>query len=277
MERFLIVYKNFLIQKRYSPNTQRSYIYFFKCFLKHFSNRDINNLTSNEINNYLLNLVQTNISISQQNIHINAIKLYYHNILGINSVSFKLHRPRKEHKLPKVLSKSEIKKLINSISNLKHKTIIILMYSTGCRRSEILNLKIEDIDCQRNVLTIKNSKGKKDRITILSKKVLNILREYYKEYKPKKYLFEGINNNKYSATSLKNIVNKAATKANLNKNVTPHMLRHSFATHLLEQGTDIRYIQELLGHKSTKTTEIYTHVSIKAIDKINNPADDLLE
>ena len=127
------------------------------------------------------------------------------------------------------------------------------------------------------VLDIRGAKGKKDRISLLSDNLLQLLRIYYKEYKPKKYLIEGQNGGKYSPTSIANILKKAARKAGIRKNVTPHMLRHSFATHLLEQGTDLRYIQELLGHSSSKTTEIYTHVSKRAIDKINNPLDDFFE
>jgi len=171
----------------------------------------------------------------------------------------------------------EIKRLIHGTVNLKHKCIISLLYSSGLRRSELLNLKIENIDSERMVLIIKNSKGKKDRVTLLSQNVLNLLRTYYKKYKPKKYLFEGIKGGKYSETSVAKILKSSASKAGIKKNVTPHMLRHSFATHLLEQGTDLRYIQELLGHSSSKTTEIYTHISKKAIDQIKNPIDDIYD
>jgi len=150
-------------------------------------------------------------------------------------------------------------------------------YSTGLRRSELIDLEISDIDSERMVVNIKGAKGKKDRISLLSENTLQILREYYKSYKPKVYLFESPKGGKYSPTSVANILKKSAKKAGISKNVTPHMLRHSFATHLLEQGTDLRYIQELLGHNSSKTTEIYTHVSKKAIDRIRNPIDDLFE
>ena len=145
------------------------------------------------------------------------------------------------------------------------------------RRSELLNLSISDIDSERMVINIREAKGMKDRISLLSKNLLVLLRIYYKEYKPKKYLFEGQSGGKYSPTSVANILKKAALKAGIRKTVSPHMLRHSFATHLLEQGTDLRYIQDLLGHKSSKTTEIYTHVSKNAIDKIRNPVDDFFD
>ena len=140
-----------------------------------------------------------------------------------------------------------------------------------------LNLIPADIDSERMVIHVNGAKGKKDRISLLSDNLLQLLREYYKEYRPEHYLFEGQNGGKYSASSVAKILKKSAVKAGLRKNVTPHMLRHSFATHLLEQGTDLRYIQELLGHNSSKTTEIYTHVSKKAIDKIKNPMDEFFD
>ena len=144
------------------------------------------------------------------------------------------------------------------------------------RRSELIDLKISDIDSERMVIYIRDAKGKKDRISLLSKNTLMLLRDYYKEYKPKSFLFEQ-NGGKYSATSVANILKRTAKNAGIQKSITPHMLRHSFATHLLEQGTDLRYIQELLGHNSSRTTEIYSHVSKKAIDKIRNPIDELFE
>ncbi len=179
-----------------------------------------------------------------------------------------------QHKLPKVLSKSEVKRMIENTENIKHKCILALLYSTGLRRSELLSLRLMDIDSERMVINIKGAKGKKDRISLLSNDMLKMLREYYKKYTPKEYLFEGANGKQYSETSVSKILKNAAKRAGIRKNVTPHMLRHSFDTHLLEQGTDLRYIQELLGHKSSKTTEIYTHISIKAIENIKNPLDD---
>jgi len=272
---FLENYNNLLIQKSYSQNTRKTYINYFGDFIKYFKNLNIEKLTITQINNYILELIKTkNISISQQNQRINSIKFYYEKVLGREKQYYNIYRPRKEYKLPKVLSKSEVKSILDSTSNIKHKSILMLIYSAGLRRSELINLKILDIDSKRMVINILGAKGNKDRISLLSENFLKLLREYYKKYKPKEYLFEGMNGGKYSPTSIANILKKASKKANINKNVTPHMLRHSFATHLLEQGTDLRYIQELLGHKSSKTTEIYTHVSKKAIDKIKNPVDD---
>ncbi len=268
-------YKNLLIQKRYSQNTIKVYSTYFLEFCNHFSNSDIDSVSADDINKYILNLIKKyDISISQQNQRINAIKFYYEKVIEKEKQYYKLHRPRKEHKLPKVLSKDEIKKILNATTNIKHKCILSLLYSAGLRRSELLNLKISDIDSKRMFINIKDAKGKKDRVSLLSKNMLNLLREYYTEYNPKEFLFEGPDFKQYSATSIAAILKKSALKAGINKNVTPHMLRHSFATHLLEQGTDLRYIQELLGHKNSKTTEIYAHVSKKALDKIKNPIDD---
>ena len=188
----------------------------------------------------------------------------------------KIHRPKRAKALPNVLSKEEVKKILDAHSNLKHKAMLSMIYSCGLRRSELLNLKFSDIDSKRNIVIIRQSKGKKDRITPLSAKILDLLRNYYKEYSPKTYLFEGQEKNtQYSARSLEEVLKKSVRLASINKPVTLHWLRHSYATHLLESGTDLRYIQELLGHNSSKTTEIYTHVSTKNIQQIKSPFDDL--
>jgi site-specific recombinase XerD len=183
---------------------------------------------------------------------------------------YSIERPRKEKQLPEVLAKEEIIKIINSTNNIKHRCIVGLLYSSGLRRSELLNLTITDIDSKRMVVKINNAKGNKDRISILSPSILKDLRHYYKAYQPKKYLFEGQKGNKYSVTSVLNIISAATKKAGILKRVTPHMLRHSFATHLLENGTDLRHIQLLLGHSSTKTTEIYTHVANRSFMEIKD-------
>jgi len=275
MNEIIEKYKNQLIQKRYSKNTIKTYCNYFKDYCAYYNNEKLEDVTTNQINVYILEMIKSkNISISQQNQRINAIKFYYEKVLGREKQYYELHRPNKEHKLPKVLSKNEVKNILNSCNNIKHKCILMLIYSAGLRRSELLNLRISDINSARMVININSAKGRKDRICLLSGNLLQLLRQYYKKYKPKKYLFEGQKGGKYSATSVANILKKAALKAGIVKNVTPHMLRHSFATHLLEQGTDLRYIQELLGHNSSKTTEIYTHVSKRAIDKIKNPVDD---
>lgn len=268
-------YKHLLVQKRYSQNTQVIYNSYFKDFCIYFQNKNLENITLAQINSYILYLIKSKyISGSQQNQRINAIKFYYEKVLGREKQYYELYRPKKEHKLPKVLSKKEVKRIFDETLNLKHKCILMLIYSAGLRRSELLNLVPTDIDSGRMIIHINGAKGKKDRISLLSDNLLQLLRQYYKEYRPKQYLFEGQNGGQYSASSVAKVLKKSASKACIRKNVTPHMLRHSFATHLLEQGTDLRYIQELLGHENSKTTEIYTHVSKKAIEKIKNPMDD---
>lgn len=278
MEKLLEKYRDILIQKRYSKNTEKVYINYFTDFCRKFGPGNIDDLSKEKINAYISELIrERNISASQQNQRINAIKFYYEKVLGREKEYYELHRPHKEQKLPKVLSKNEVKKILSVCENIKHKSILMLIYSAGLRRSELINLKITDIDSERMVINIRGGKGKKDRISLLSDHMLVLLRNYYRAYRPKDYLFEGQNGGKYSPTSIANILKKASLKAGIRKKVTPHILRHSFATHLLEQGTDLRYIQELLGHNSSKTTEVYTHVSKKAIDQIKNPVDDFFD
>ena len=187
-----------------------------------------------------------------------------------------IERPRREKKLPNVLSKQEVKRIIQAPVNLKHKLMLCLIYACGLRRSELLNLVPREIHSDRNLLIIRQSKGKKDRIVPISNNLIEQLREYYKIYRPNVYLFEGQTpGERYSDRSLQLVLKSAVNKAKINKPVTLHWLRHSYATHLLESGTDLRYIQELLGHSSSKTTEIYTHVSIRNIQQIRSPFDDL--
>nr|WP_321356984.1 site-specific tyrosine recombinase/integron integrase [uncultured Draconibacterium sp.] len=270
-------YTDKLIQKRYSESTIRTYSAYFKDFLHHFNGHKIDELSIEEINTYIKQLVEEeHISASQQNQRINAIKFYYEKILEREKFLYQIDRPKKSKQLPQVLSKNEVKEIIKHCSNIKHRCILSLIYSAGLRRSELINLKISEIESERGLIKIKDAKGKKDRYTLLSPALLNQLREYYKQYRPRHWLFEGNSpRSQYSTTSIANILNEAAYKARIYRRVTPHMLRHSFATHLLEQGTDLRYIQELLGHGSSKTTEIYTHVTNKNIGKIKNPLDDL--
>ena len=186
-----------------------------------------------------------------------------------------IQRPRREKRLPNVLSKNEVKSILEAPTNLKHRAMLSLIYACGLRRSELLSLTKFDIDSKRMVVIIRMAKGKKDRIVPLSPKILSLLRDYYKSYNPKEFLFEGQGGGKYSEKSLENVFKQSLLKANNKKPVTLHWLRHSYATHLLESGTDLRYIQDLLGHKSSKTTEIYTHASTKSIEHIKSPFDDL--
>ena len=270
----LIKYREMLIQKRYSINTQKVYMNYFADFCRNFGPGNIDNLSKEEINAYISELIrERHISASQQNQRINAIKFYYEKVLGREKEYYAVHRPRSEKKLPVVFSEEEVIRLLNSVDNLKHKTILSLIYSAGLPISEVINLKIEDIDSGRNLIFIRNSKGKKDRTTLLSQAILEILRDYYRQYKPSDYLFQGQNGGKYSTKSIQNVFKRALKYSGIRKQATVHTLRHSFATHLLEHGTDLRYIQELLGHNSSKTTEIYTHITQKGIDKIISPFD----
>jgi integrase/recombinase XerD len=248
-----------------------------RSFLIFHSDRLIGDLTHEDVicynNEYIL---KRKLSGSYQNQIVNAIKLFFKTVQDKKMDVEKVHRPKGSKTLPNVLSKEEVKLLLESLGNLKHKTMLCLIYSCGLRRSELLNLKPTDIDSKRNIVIIRQAKGRKDRIAPLSLKILGMLREYYIAYKPMTWLFEGqVANSKYSDRSLEEVLKKSVRLAGINKPVTLHWLRHSFATHLLESGTDLRYIQELLGHKSSKTTEIYTHVSTKSLQSIRSPFDDL--
>ncbi len=270
-------FKRYLLSKRYSPNTINTYSDALKSFLTFCNTKAIKDISNEDVicynNDYIL---KNNFSSSYQNQIVNSIKLFFKIVKDSQIEIDKIHRPKREKVLPNVLSKEEVKAILEAPKNLKHKAMLSMIYSCGLRRSELLNLKPNDIDSKRNVVIIRQSKGKKDRITPLSPKILELLRNYYKEYSPKTYLFEGQEKNtQYSARSLEEVLKKSIKLATINKPVTLHWLRHSYATHLLESGTDLRYIQELLGHNSSKTTEIYTHVSTKNIQQIKSPFDDL--
>lgn len=259
--------------KKYANNTVRTYVSCFERFINFYNDRQIDQLNETDIRDYIKTLIQNNWSTSYINQSINSIKFYYEIVLGMPNRFYKIERPRKQKKLPTVLSSYEIKLLINATNNIKHRCVISLLYSAGLRRSELLNLKITNIDSDRMLVKVEDSKGKKDRYTLLAQSTLDDLRTYYKKYKPQNYLFEGQKSEKYSATSIAKIISNAIEKTKIKKHVTAHTLRHSFATHLLENGTDLRYIQLLLGHSSTKTTEIYTHVASHNFNSIKNPLD----
>ena len=250
------------IYLNYSPRTRDNYLSHIKPFLESLNNKQIIHCNSSDFQSYLDNYKFT--SISQQNQVINAIRFLYKEILNkkYDKVSFK--RPRSEKKLPKVIDGEYIKNQLSKIENLKHKTILTITYSAGLRVSEITNLKIEDIDSKRMLINIKNAKGKKDRIVPLSPKVLELLRDYYKKYHPKEYLFNGQKSLQYSIGSCQKIYKKY-----IDNKTSIHTLRHSSFTGLLENGTDLRIIQKIAGHSSSKTTEIYTHVSNELLSKVN--------
>lgn len=268
-------FKKWLQQKRLSANTVNTYVEVTSFFIRYSLLKNTTNYSVRLIESFNYDfIVRANKSVSYQNQCINGIKKYLA-YKGINISQLNLKRPRKEKRLPTVLSLEEVKQLLDAIANLKHKTLLSLIYSGGLRIGEAINIKVSDIDSKRMLIHIKDAKGRKDRYTLLSPSFLELLRVYYKTYRPKNYLFEGQNKQRYSSTSAQKILKSATKKAGLNKHITLHTLRHSFATHLLENGTDIRYIQELLGHRSPKTTMIYTHVSETTIRKIKNPFDNI--
>lgn len=231
-----------------------------------------------EFSRYLV--TERKVSSSYQNQAINAIKFYFEKVKGGEKKYYHVDRPIREKKLPEVLSEEEVTAILKSTSNLKHRAIFMTIYSAGLRLGELIQLKIKDIDSNRMQIRIEGAKGKKDRYTLLSPKTLYILRSYIKEDKPHYFLFEGFGSSKekpveYGRRSVQNILKSSVERAGIKKKVTVHTLRHSFATHLLEQGTDLRYIQDLLGHESPKTTQIYTHITTRGFDKIKSPLDKL--
>lgn len=270
-------FKYYLLSKRYSPSTIKTYTETVSTFLRFFSFKPISEINHTDLivfnNQYIL---QKNLSNSFQNQVVNGVKLFFQIVENKQLIVELLHRPRREKKLPNVLSKEEVKAILEAPKNSKHKAMLSLIYACGLRRSELLNLTLKDILSDRNLLIIRQAKGKKDRVVPISSKLIELLRSYYKEWKPKTWLFEGqVENTQYSARSLELVLKKSLKLACINKPVSLHWMRHSYATHLLENGTDLRYIQELLGHNSSRTTEIYTHVSQRSIQLIKSPFDDL--
>jgi integrase/recombinase XerD len=268
-----------LTLKGLSEQTIKTYQGCLAPYFAHFQNiKQLEDITKAEIENYVYGLIKTSkISEQKQNQIINAIKSYYEHTLGKDRTFYDIKRPKKAQTLPNVLSESDVIKLINSPKNLKHKTILYTIYSAGLRRSEVINLRVQDIKSEEGYIMIKGAKGKKDRNTVLSKALLTLLREYYKIHKPSYWLFEGTAGGKYSATSVQKVFQKAVNDSGCDAWATPHTLRHSFATHLMQAGTNLRYIQSALGHESPKTTEIYTHVLRINNKTIESPLDILLK
>ncbi len=273
--RLTIIYRkqieNALWQAEFSNGTKKNYQSALLNFLKYFNFRHPKLIKNEEIKQYLQQFAWK--SEAYQNNLINALKFYYGRVLKRPTPPTVFVRPKRKRNLPEVLSLSEIKAIIEVTNNLKHKTLLSLIYSAGLRRSEAQNLTLNDIDSKRQIIRIRGAKGKKDRYVPLSANLLQLLRQYYKAYRPKYYLFEGENGGKYSFTSMSKVLKHAARRAGISRNVHLHMLRHSYATHLLEQGTDIRIIQEILGHNSIKTTERYTHIANTHLRSIKNPFD----
>ena len=271
-------YEQKLILKAYSRSTIQSYKSEFASFLVFFESRNLEELTKEDIEGYLAHLIQKfKISEVKQNQSINAIKWYYEKVLGKPKEYYTLTRAKKTKTLPSVLSEEEVFRLINAPTNIKHKTILYTLYSGGLRLSEVVNLRIRDVHSSEGYLYIKGGKGKKDRKTVLSPTLLTLLRTYYKKEKPAYWLFEGQDGGKYSPRSVQAIFRQAMEKSEINPWATVHTLRHSFATHLLQNGVNLRNIQVMLGHSSSKTTEIYTHVLNISNKKIESPLDSMLK
>lgn len=268
--------RDYLEENRYSVRTMESYLTLLELFFRFFNHKSPHQIMQNEVS-YFMNdfIIKNGFSSSYQNQMISAIKMYYE-ISGKGKIVPRfLERPRRSRSLPKVFSKEEVTMILNSSANIKHKLLLWTIYSCGLRRSEVTNIRLDDIDRKRNIIHIREGKGRVDRIVPVSERLWQKMDEYLESYSPQYFLFEGKEGRKYSSESVYNVFKSALRKAGIRKEVGVHCLRHSYATHLHETGLDIRYIQELLGHKSTRTTEIYTHVSRRNLVAVKSPIEDL--
>lgn len=268
----------YLKGKRYSTSTLQTYTFFVADFINFHTKKALEELTNRDVELFIEKVfIERNYSVSSQRQFVSALKLFivFYPQTKINDLV--LERPKRSRQLPSVLSQEEVLSIIQSTQNLKHRAIIALLYSCGLRISELINLKLADFHIERKQLIVKNGKGRKDRYVSLADSFLPLLSNYYNSYKPKIYFVEGQNGGNYSAESVRQFLRKSCLKAKIKKNVTPHTLRHSYATHLLENGVDIRYIQSLLGHAKPETTMIYTHVKRKDLMDIQNPLDVALQ
>ena len=265
-----------LILKGYSPSTLRIYMAEFQHLLRLLGDYAVQDLTPKRLKDYFLYCVdKEKMGERKMNGKINAIKFFFEQVLHRPKMFFDIPRPKKPSTLPKLLSKGEVKRILRATDNLKHNVALQLCYGMGLRVSEVVNLKIGDIDSERMVVRIARAKGKKDRYVPLPESVLPKIREYYRVYKPKTFLLEGQYGGGYARSSLQQVFRNAMKKAGIKKTIGIHGLRHSYATHLLESGADIRFIQELLGHSSIKTTQIYTKVMPRSMSKVKSPLDSL--
>jgi integrase/recombinase XerD len=257
--------------RAFSERTVQSYMFYNKKFLE-FIKKEPDQVTEDDVKKYIADLLSKNISPKSVVLIKAALKFFYDEILKKNIVTFK--SPKVSQKLPTVLTREEVKKLIDSVDNKKHKLIIKLLYSSGLRLSEVINLKVGDIELDEGIGWVRSGKGKKDRIFIISDKIVDDLKSQIRRKDETQFLFEGWDG-AMSARNVQKIVSSAVKKAEINKSVHVHTLRHSFATHLLESGEDIRKIQELLGHTNLSTTQLYTHLTTEDLKKVKNPLDSL--
>jgi len=273
----IITYSQMMVRQRYSWKSITSYTGKLARYIEFYKGQDIDQLTDSEANQYLSHIAKMEVSNSLINITLSAIKLYYQKIaFQSNFYLDRLERPRKGKTLPTILSVREVDSMFKSIKNLKHLSLLYVIYGGGLRLAEVLNLRVQDILWDRNQIHIKSGKGNKDRMVMLSQTLKELLQRYFNDYKPQYWLFEGADRkSKYTASSVQKMVKTAASKAGISRKVSPHTLRHCFATHLMDNGTDTRYIQELLGHKDIRTTLIYTHVTTSSIKSIESPLDQI--
>ncbi len=276
-ESSVCLFEKWLKNHRYSEKSIASYIHAIRTLLGYLSRKEITEISNEDVEAFHYDYILRNrLSASYQNQTISAIKLFFSTILKKDLLVNEISRPRKAHTLPGVISRTDVESLLRSVKNSKHRAMLALIYACGLRRSELIGLRINAIDSNRKLLSIKGAKGNKDRMVPIPEKMIVMLRTYYLAYRPKYWLFEGSKPGEpYSESSLQRIFQLAMEKAGIKKDFTLHSLRHSYATHLLENGVDLRFIQELLGHKSSRTTEIYTHVSEKSIEKIKSPFENL--
>lgn len=268
----------YLKGKRYSKSTIDTYTFFIADFINFHTKTPLQELTNRHVELFIETVfIERNYAVSSQRQFISALKVFivFYPHTKINELS--LERPKKSKKLPNVLSQEEVLEIIRCTQNLKHRAIIALLYSCGLRISELINLKLIDFHIERKQLVVKSGKGRKDRYVSLADSFLPLLSNYYYSYKPKVYFVEGQKGGKYSPEAVRQFLRKSCAKAGIKKPVSPHTLRHSYATHLLENGVDIRYIQSLLGHARPETTMIYTHVKRKDLMEIQNPLDIALQ
>lgn len=259
--------------RNYSPASIRAYCNCARLMYKHFK-KPLNKITEQEFKDFLNNLFEKNYSAHTVNQHHATLKLVFTKIYKI-PFGFDIPYAKRDKKLPVVLSRQEIKKILNQLTNPKHRLMLSIVYASGLRVSEVVSIKVKDIDLENKTLLIQRSKGKKDRITILPENLILPLKSIINASVPEDYLFPSNRGGKLTSRSIQKIFHKAVTKSGIKKTATCHSLRHSFATHLLENGVDIRYIQELLGHLNLKTTQIYTKVAKHNLTKIKSPLDQL--
>jgi integrase/recombinase XerD len=271
-------YCDTLHRQYYSHQTVKNYVHYFRQFLGHFGAGRLDALPKTELLAYFDTWVQRGVAESTLNLIINAVKFYYEKVLGRPSERYDWARPRKRQQLPDVMSKGEAKRLFAQVRNPKQQVLLYAIYAAGLRPGEAVKLRREDVQPERGLIRVVQGKGKKDRCVMLSEVLLKMLRAYIEGYRPKYWLFEGQHPGEhYSVRSLQAVVKRARRAAGLRDTITPHTLRHSFATHLLEAGTDSRLIQEMLGHADIKTTLRYLHVSNRQISQVKSPLDGLFE